>query len=75
MALAKNEKWLENVVQNISLATDLPLSENRAKAAAEILKAWLQDANALSRKMASEAYQNILPATVFLHPDVRNEEV
>jgi|GEM_PF-2299297 len=75
MALAKNEKWLEDVVRHISISTNLPLSENRARAAAEILKAWLPDANALSCKMASETYQNILPMTVFLHPDVRNEEV
>ena len=48
----------------------LPLSPERAAAAAAILAAWLPAAHELSRKMNAPEHRALMPATVFAHaPD------
>jgi hypothetical protein len=72
---------LETSMENNPLADDagmaalathaaLPLSPERAAAAAAILAAWLPAAHELSRKMSAPEHRALMPATVFTHaPD------
>ena len=43
----------------------LPLSPERAAAAAAILAAWMPAAHELNRKMSAPAHRSLMPATVF----------
>jgi hypothetical protein len=49
----------------------LPLSPERAAAAAAILAAWLPAAHELSRKMSAPEHRALMPATVFAHAPER----
>jgi len=62
------------VIQRLAQCAALPLSEDRQQAAAQVLAAWLPDANALSAKMRAARYQTLLPATVFIHPEALADE-
>lgn len=55
-------------VRELALYADLPLAPGREHAITPILAAWIDDANALSRKMSAAQYQDLVPATVFTHP-------
>jgi len=57
------------LIEHLSQCADLPLSAQRQQAAAEVLQAWLPDANALSEKMRAAKYQALTPATVFIQPE------
>ena len=46
----------------------LPLAPGREALLAPVLQAWVDDANALSRKMSAPEYWTLMPATVFSHP-------
>lgn len=61
-------------VRDLALYAELPLAADRQSAVAAILSAWIPDANALSKKMSSGAYQTLVPATVFSHPSASGEE-
>lgn len=52
----------------------LGLAPGREAVIAPTLDAWVADANALSRKMSAGAHQDLVPATVFVHPDVEHPE-
>ena len=52
----------------------LPLAAGREAVLAPTLDAWVSDANALSRKMSAATYQDLVPATVFVHPDLEHPE-
>jgi hypothetical protein len=54
----------------LAIHAALPLSPERAAAAAAILAAWLPAAHELSRKMSAPEHRALMPATVFAHaPD------
>lgn len=55
-------------VRELARYADLPLAPGREDQITPILAAWLEDANALSRKMSAPQYQDLVPATVFTHP-------
>lgn len=57
-------------VQVLARCADLDLSDERAAAAAEILNAWVPAANEVSRKMAAPEYDNLMPITVLVHPQL-----
>jgi len=57
------------LIQHLAQCADLPLSAQRQQAAAQVLQAWLPDANALSEKMRAATYQALTPATVFIQPE------
>lgn len=61
-------------VRDLASLAGLPLSADRYAGVAAILNAWMPDANALSEKMSSAAYQTLLPATVFNHPSTSDGE-
>jgi hypothetical protein len=52
---------------------DLPLAAGRAEISGELLVAWVQAANELSRKMSASEHQQLLPATVFVHAPADDE--
>jgi hypothetical protein len=56
-------------VCELAAYASLPLPRTRASAVAAILSTWVSDANALSTKMSDCAYQTLVPATIFTHPD------
>jgi len=64
----------KDLTRRLAQCAALPLSESRQQAAAQVLAAWLPDANALSEKMRAARYQTLLPATVFLHPELVTDE-
>jgi hypothetical protein len=51
----------ESIMGILSEHADLPLSDDRRDPVAQILFAWLQDANALSRKMSAPMYTELTP--------------
>jgi hypothetical protein len=55
-------------VRALARYADLPLSADRESAVAQILAAWIPEANALSRKMSAPEYQSLTPGTIFSHP-------
>jgi len=57
------------VIQHLARCAALPLRADRQQAAAQVLAAWLPDANALSEKMRAAKYQALTPATVFIQPE------
>lgn len=62
------------LVRRMAEYAALPLAPGREVTVASILSAWLPDANALSAKMSAAAYQAVVPATVFTHPDAQDPE-
>lgn len=69
-----NELATSDMVRNLASYAALPLAAGREIAVAEVLGAWLPDANDLSAKMSDSAYQTLVPATVFVHPEAREGE-
>ncbi len=63
-----------DLVRTLANYAALPLAPGREGAAVAVLDAWLRDANALSAKMSDPAYQALVPATVFAHPDAQDTE-
>lgn len=61
-------------VTTLARFADLPLAEARCEAVCAVLESWIGDANALSLKMSAPEHQALVPATVFTHPAVSNEE-
>jgi len=61
-------------VRTLAAIADLPLAEGRAEVVAELLAEWLPAANELSRKMSAPEHQTLLPATVFTHAPVDDEQ-
>jgi hypothetical protein len=59
----------EDDVRSLAATADLPLSEDRLGAVAELLGSWLPAANELSRKMSAPAYLETMPITVLVHPN------
>jgi hypothetical protein len=53
---------------------DLPLAPGREAAVAPLLRAWLADADALSRKMSAAEHWTLAPVTIFSHPAVEESE-
>ena len=53
---------------------DLPLGPGREEVVAAVLRAWLADANTLSRKMSALEHWTLAPATIFSHPMVEDGE-
>src|SRR5262245_19749328 len=62
------------VVRSLARHAALPLAAGREDVVAPLLDAWLRDANALSAKVSQPAYQALVPATVFSHPDAPDRE-
>ena len=60
-------------VRLLARIAQLPLDPERAAQLADLLSAWLPDANALSAKMSAPEYRDALPITLFAHPDLREE--
>lgn len=57
-------------VVRLARMADLPLGEERIGPLAELLNAWLQPANELSRQMSAPDYLGVMPITVLVHPDL-----
>ena len=55
-------------VRTLADYADLPLAPGREEVIVTVLRAWLADANALSRKMSAPEHCNLAPATTFIHP-------
>jgi hypothetical protein len=60
-------------VRLLARIAQLPLDQERESRLADLLSAWLPDANALSAKMAAPEFREALPITLFAHPDHREE--
>ena len=71
---AKDLVVTPELVRSLAGHAALPLAAGREGVIAPLLDAWLRDANALSRKMSEPACQTLVPATVFVHPDVQDTE-
>jgi hypothetical protein len=52
----------------------LDLNPERRAAVEAVLSAWIPAANELSRKMSAPEHQTLLPATVFTHAPVDDEQ-
>lgn len=63
-----SERVTAEQVRALATAAALPLGEERLNPAAELLSAWLPAANELSRKMSAADYDELMPITVFTHP-------
>lgn len=61
-------------VKGLAQFAALPLGAGREAAIAPVLDAWLRDANALSAKMSAHELRDLVPATVFTHPDASDKE-
>lgn len=69
-----HEAVTPELVSRLARLAALPLDADRAALIAPLLDAWLRDANALSAKMSAPAHQQLVPATVFAHPDAPDGE-
>ena len=63
----------EAAVRKLADLAGLPLEGGREALLAPQLSDWLTAANELNRKMSAPEYLSIMPATVFTHPNVREE--
>jgi len=61
-------------VRELARLADLPLAPGREHLITPTLAAWIDDANALSRKMSAAPHQDLVPATVFIHPLANDAE-
>jgi len=61
-------------VRELARIADLPLAPGREHVITPTLAAWIDDANALSRKMSAAQHQDLVPATVFVHPLANDAE-
>jgi hypothetical protein len=61
-------------VRALAAYAELPLPPGREEVVASVLRAWLADANALSRKMSAPEHWTLAPVTVFSHPTVVDGE-
>jgi hypothetical protein len=57
-----------DAVEVLAAAANLPLGRERAEAIAERLDGWLVAAGELNEKMARPEHRELLPITVFTHP-------
>jgi hypothetical protein len=60
-------------VRLLARIAQLPLDQVRESQVAALLSTWLPDANALSTKMSAQEFREVLPITLFAHPDLREE--
>ncbi len=60
-------------VRLLARIAQLPLDPGRESQVANLLSAWMPDANALSAKMSAQEFREVLPITLFAHPDLREE--
>ncbi|MDT5081693.1 MAG: hypothetical protein QOJ80_6330 [Mycobacterium sp.] len=60
-------------VRLLARIAQLPLDPERESRVANLLSAWLPDANALSAKMSAPEFREGLPITLFTHPGLREE--
>jgi hypothetical protein len=60
----------ERRVRELASAAELPLDEDRLARIAPQLEVWLTAANELSRKLARDEHQELVPITVFRQPPV-----
>jgi len=63
-----------DTIRTLAAFADLPLSPGREAAVTPVLRAWLADANALSRKMSASEYCALTPVTIFSHPPTEDSE-
>jgi hypothetical protein len=61
-------------VRELARLADLPLAPGREDVITSTLAAWIDDANALSRKMSAAQHQDLVPATVFTHAPANEAE-
>jgi hypothetical protein len=61
-------------VRALAAYAGLPLAPGREAAVAPVLRAWLADANALSRKMSAPDHRTLTPVTIFSHPSAEDGE-
>ena len=61
-------------VRALAAHADLPLAPAREAAVAPVLRAWLADAAALSRKMSAPEHWLLTPVTIFSHPSSEDGE-
>lgn len=63
-----------DTVRDLAAYAGLPLASGREAAVAPVLRAWLADANALSRKMSAPEHTALTPVTIFSHPTAEDVE-
>lgn len=63
-----------DAVRQLAVYADLPLAPGREAVVAPVLRAWLADANALSRKMSAPEHWTLAPVTIFSHPAAEDSE-
>jgi len=63
------------LVRQLAAYAALPLPSDRELAVAEVLEAWLPEANALNEKMSTAAHQELVPATIFIHLGVKEGDM
>jgi hypothetical protein len=56
-----------DVATAMAALADLPLAPGRNEISGPLLADWVKAANELSKKMSAAEYQQLLPATVFVH--------
>jgi len=61
-------------VRELAHLADLHLARGREDVIMPTLAAWIDDANALSRKMSAAQHQELVPATVFTHAPANEAE-
>ena len=61
-------------VRALASCAELPLAPGREELIAETLDAWVAEANELSRKMSAAEHRELVPATVFTHPEALDGE-
>ena len=71
--MASRKEVTPALIGELAAYAELPLAPGRAAVIQPILEAWIKDANELSRKMSAEKYRDLVPATVFGHPDEPEE--
>ena len=63
----------EATVRTLADLAGLPLVEGREGLLAPHLSDWLTAANELNRNMSKPEYWTVMPATIFTHPNVQEE--
>jgi hypothetical protein len=63
----------EATVRALADLAGLPLAQGREALLAPHLSDWLTAANELNRNMSKPEYLTVMPATIFTHPNVQEE--
>ncbi|HVY07613.1 MAG TPA: hypothetical protein VHB46_16685 [Burkholderiales bacterium] len=71
--MASRKEVTPALIVELAAYAELPLAKGRESVIQPTLEAWIKDANELSRKMSAEKYRDLIPATVFRHPDEPEE--